>query len=348
MRMIRTLRQSRCPVIQVECDCGRVIKTSDENAGKKARCPECGDVVQLPRSPKRATSNSTSSTGKPAAKSSSKRPPEDDEFDDGALDEDDWEDDEVPELPRPKSKAKSKLKSKNESAKQGGKANGSASTKKKKRSAEDDTELNRKILIGTGVAVGVVVVGLLVFLIMNLPGGGGGAKVAVPQNFVAFSSKNGEINCEAPQDWASKTGGGQGGVPPYATFEKGSIKISFRSSPSGGSFQMMAQAGGNDDGELPDELKPVSKVHEIQKRKFEDEMSGYQEQGNPVMINTKGFGEGRMSEFTANVGFGKVYGYRVTLLGTNNQWNCVCQCSASQWKDFQPVFRRIIESSAGS
>ena len=53
-------------MIQVECECGRVIKTKDENAGKKARCPDCSEVVQFP-SPRKASS------AKPAATSSKPR-----------------------------------------------------------------------------------------------------------------------------------------------------------------------------------------------------------------------------------------------------------------------------------
>lgn len=341
-------------MIQVECDCGRVIKTQDENAGKKARCPDCGEVVQIPAARKASATKFTATkpAGKSPASSAKRRPPED-EFDDGAMDDDaDFGDDEIgddeeQEARLPKSKKAGAKSSGKKSSKV--KGDDEPPAKKKKKKKADDGDLNKKILIGSGVAVGLVVLGLGIFLMTKLPSAGGGGKVEVPQNFVEFSSAQGEIRCQVPKDWQTKSGGGTGGVPPHASFESGSVKVTFRSSPSGASFQMMAQAGSQDPSEMPDELKPVSQVHEIQKRKFQDEMSGYQEQGNPVMIKTVGFGEGRMSEFTASAGLlGKVYGYRVTLLGTNNQWNLVCQCSANQWKDFQPVFRRIIESAGGS
>ena len=35
-------------VIQVNCECGRVIRTNDQNAGKRAKCPDCGEIVRLP------------------------------------------------------------------------------------------------------------------------------------------------------------------------------------------------------------------------------------------------------------------------------------------------------------
>ena len=35
--------------IRVECDaCGKVLNAKDEAAGKKAKCPDCGNVLQVP------------------------------------------------------------------------------------------------------------------------------------------------------------------------------------------------------------------------------------------------------------------------------------------------------------
>ena len=35
--------------IRVECDaCGKVLNAKDESAGKKAKCPDCGNVLQIP------------------------------------------------------------------------------------------------------------------------------------------------------------------------------------------------------------------------------------------------------------------------------------------------------------
>lgn len=335
-------------MIQVECDCGRVIKTNDENAGKKARCPECGEVVQLPAARKSATSKSATTGSRSPAKSTKRRPPEDDEFDDGAMEDDedlgDEEEDEE-EVPRSRSKKSTGKKS----AKEKGDAEaGSKKTKKKKKSKDDDAELNKKIIIGTAVAAGLVVVGLAIFLIMKMPGGAAAAKVEVPKDFVAFSSPNGELSCQVPKDWASKSGGGTGGVPAYATFENGSVKIDFRSDRAGSAMSTGVQAGSQNQQNLPDEEKPVSTMHEFQKKKFKEALSDYEEQGNPEMIKTAGFGEGRLSAFTATEGFSKVFGYRITLLGVNNQWNLVCKCPGNQWKDFQPVFRKIAESAGGN
>lgn len=40
-------------MIRTECDCGRVIKTADKNAGRRMNCPECGEPITLPRAKKR-------------------------------------------------------------------------------------------------------------------------------------------------------------------------------------------------------------------------------------------------------------------------------------------------------
>ena len=110
---------------------------------------------------------------------------------------------------------------------------------------------------------------------------------------------------------------------------------------------MIQNPNNEDTSKLPDDEKPVSKIHHEQTRKFIEEKSGYQEHGAPEMIKTAN-SEGRLSAFTASEGFSTVHGYRVTLIGTNNQWNVICQCSASDWKDFQEVFRKIIASTSGT
>lgn len=332
-------------MIEVECECGRVIKTKDENAGKKARCPDCGEVVQIPV-PRKAGSKSPAASSKgvaaSAVKSTKKRPPSEDEYD-GEDEEFDGEEGEEEELPRSRSKrtaGKRPVKGKAE-------AEEPVVSKKKKKKKGEDADLNKNIIIGTCVVFGIAFLGLVGYGISKLGSIAAAPAVEVPKDFVEVSTPNGELRCQAPKGWPSKTGGGSGGVPPFLTFEQSGINIDFRSSPSGASIQMMTQAGNQNEGELPDELKPVSKVHEYQKEKIMQEDTSYQEKGAPEMI--KGAqGEIRLSEFTASSFGRQVFGYRATMLGVNNQWNIICKCSASQWKDFQPVFRKIIESTSGS
>jgi hypothetical protein len=145
-------------------------------------------------------------------------------------------------------------------------------------------------------------------------------------------------------------GGGSGGVPVFATFEIGKFKIQFRSSPSGTQVGAIAQAGNQDPQDLPEEMKPVRIAHDYQKAKFAAEVSGYEEKGEPQVFKCAGSGgEGRLSVYTATEGmFGKVFGYRATLLGVNNQWNVVCKCPPADWKTCQPLFLKILESASGN
>lgn len=330
-------------VIQVKCECGRVIKTGDENAGKKAKCPDCGEVVQLPSARKAATSS------KPGASKSKPKPSEDDEFEDLPLAEDsDDDDDELPSA-RPKRKKAGSV------AKRGGEVDEESSSKKKKKGAKAQPQAQSKktILIAGGIVGGVaflgIIVGAVMFAMSGKPSNDTAAAPKLPE-LEKFSTDQGELTCLVPKGWTVKSGGGTGGVPPFATFEKGTIKIQFRSSPSGTQIGAIAQAGNQNPDELPDEMKPVSVAHAYQKEKFSLEVPGYEEKGEAKMFQPAGFGgEGRVSTFTATEGMvGTAYGYRATLLGNTNQWNVTCKCPAASWKACQPLFMKILESASGN
>ncbi len=329
-------------MIEVECECGRVIKTNDANAGKKARCPECGEVVEIP-APRKAGGKSPAPAVKGAAtgpvKTTKKRTPSEDEYQGDDEELDDGE--ELPELPR------SKKKSTGKGAKAKG-GEGEESPKKKKKKEAADAELNKNILIGTGVVFGLAFLGLIGYGIASMGSVASAPKMEVPKEYVSYSSPNGELTCEGPKGWELKSGGGSGGTPPFLSLEQGSVKIQFRSSPSGSMMSTIMQPNGDDGKPIPDDEKPVSKIHEMQKERYVQEMSGYEEQGAPTMIKTGG-GEGRLSAFTASEGLlSKTFGYRCTLVGNNNQWTVMCKCSANDWKDYQAVFRKVLESTRGT
>ena len=336
-------------MIQVECECGRVIKTNDANAGKKARCPECGEIVQIPAPRKATVAKAPTASGKgvvtSAVKSTKKRSPADDDDDMFAGGDQSFHgDDEDFELPpaRPKKSAKKSAKANTDDKEPAPKK------KKKKKGGEESSEdLNKNIIIGTCVFFGLAFVGLIGYGLMNMGSIAAAPKVEVPKEFAEFASPNGELRCKGPKGWPFKTGGGSGGVSPFLTIEQGSVKIQFRSSAEGAALAMIQNPNNEDTSKLPDDEKPVSKIHHEQTRKFIEEKSGYQEHGAPEMIKTAN-SEGRLSAFTASEGFSTVHGYRVTLIGTNNQWNVICQCPAADWKEFQEVFRKIIASTSGT
>src|SRR5208283_2316463 len=52
--------------IQIACTCGKQWRTRDENAGKRIRCPDCGEAVAIPKQ---------KSADAPAAKASTTKTP---------------------------------------------------------------------------------------------------------------------------------------------------------------------------------------------------------------------------------------------------------------------------------
>lgn len=346
-------------MIQVNCECGRVIKAHDNNAGKRVKCPDCGEIVRLPGaasashkgdSPRPRTKEEAASKSN-TSKVRKAKPSDDDDFED--LPPAEYADDDDDELPSPR-----RTRKKTGTAGNRGDSDDAKSSKKKKKGAKAGAQSNKTLLIAGGIAGGVAVlaIGITAVIFMSSKKSTSATaanEAAAPRplpELENFSTEQRELTCLAPKGWEVSFGGGQGGVPVFATFEKGQIKIQYRSSPSGTQVGAIAQAGNQDPQDLPEEMRPVSVAHDYQKGKFAAEVSGYQEKGEPKMFKCAGFGgEGRLSIFTAKEGlYGQVFGYRATLLGVNNQWNVVCKCPAADWKVCQPLFLKILESSSGN
>src|SRR5690242_1740208 len=47
----RFARGTGTMAINLACGCGKRLKVQDELAGKRARCPGCGDVMTIPNAP---------------------------------------------------------------------------------------------------------------------------------------------------------------------------------------------------------------------------------------------------------------------------------------------------------
>lgn len=250
-------------------------------------------------------------------------------------------DDDFDEEPVVKSKKNKKKKSREDDDDAG-------ATKSKKGKPKRDSSSNLPLILG-GVGAAVLVVGMIAFVAFSgvLSSVGKGGKVTLPAEYEEFANSDIYFRCQVPKGWEAESKGGSGNIPPTVKIEKGRVKIMYRSSLSGAAMQDMAQAGANSaTGELSDDQKPVYKVHEYQYQKFKAETPDHKESGAPEMIKT-GWGEGCMSEFTSTASFGKrVFGYRVTLLTTQYQWNVVCTCpTKKEFEAYKPVFRRIIEST---
>jgi hypothetical protein len=160
------------------------------------------------------------------------------------------------------------------------------------------------------------------------------APVAAPTAYVEYNHKSGAFACEYPQGWEADGGGAHGQV--WATFESGPAEIRLRGNAIG---SLMGDAmGGRHQSDLPPELQPVHKIHELNAKGIENELPGYKEIGQPQELEVA-LGPARVSEFTATTTFGSgLHGYRVTVLGHNKGVTAFCICPESDWKTLQPAF----------
>lgn len=344
--------------LQAVCPCGRVIRTSLDNAGKAARCPECGEVVPLPAIRKKGSREETA--GKSSGRAAAAPKNAGDDFLAGGEEEQlDWDSLPEPEERSAKPKRRKKPVEEEESDEDEEELESRPRKKKKSRSKssdddeeEDDEGSSKKWLILGGVGAFVVTAGLVALMVAFM------SKVPVTDDkagqlpkdleFVDFNHENVRVHCVYPKGWEARGAGGQGNVPPVAIFEDGTARVEFRSNLRGSAMTMNTQASRDPNVKVPDEFKPVSQIHEMHLERYKEDISGYKEIGSPTMVKVTGFGgEGRLSNYTANAGlFGTVRGYRVTLIGSD-QWNCFFQCPAGDWKKYQPIFDKMLASASG-
>jgi hypothetical protein len=210
------------------------------------------------------------------------------------------------------------------------------------------------VLIFTGV---VVFLGLLGggFFLLRSSGFGTPPKFEAPEKYVALKMGLIPLSGVMPDGWQSGASGGIGGVPMFAKIsDGGSITIDIRetegSSAKGktkkaiASGQEVHQIGGPSMGRV-DQAPAVAATHEYHRGVVTKDFMSYKE-GPARPIQTEGFGEGRISDFTGREGVfsGTVTGCRATVVNAAHQWNIVCKCPPSQFKDVLPVFEKIIGS----
>ena len=290
--------------------CGEKYKLADESkVGKKTRCRECGEpfVIKPARS----------GTGKSPARSSAKagggaRTP-------AGM---------PPRAVGLKSKSKSKKKPKEAPA-------GKKKPRKKKSSAGKSPAL-----VG---GICVLVLALLVGVPMLFSGD---EPMQPPESYAKFTHQtNSEFKCEYPEGWTVDSGGASG-KPVWAKFSTDEVNIRVRSSMGASAVGDIAGSLAGPptgDEELDEALAPVAQVHELMKEQFAEEYSDYQE-NQPQKIET-GFGDTRVSEFTASGSFGsKIRGMRASMLGMNLQFTVICDCPEEDWDVCKAIFDRVIKS----
>lgn len=160
----------------------------------------------------------------------------------------------------------------------------------------------------------------------------------VPTSYTAYNAKDGTFQCDAPDGWEAKGGGGRG--PVWAKFTSGSAEIAIRGNLAD---SLLADAMGGpsaDNNALAIELAPVHILHVERMDAAKEEYGGYTElAGYPQELDCR-IGPARISEFTA----GSTHGYRVTAIAHSRGVTAWCTCRESEWTTLKPVFDRVLGS----
>ena len=308
--------------IVFKCSCGRGFKVPDEAAGKKVKCSDCGEAVQVP-APK-------------AAKQKVKAAAPADE-DDYGMDFGLPEDDLPTELPPRTRDLEDDVPRKKKSG--GG---GSGGSRRKSKGGTSPAV----IVVGILAVVGLVGVGGF-FLVSNL---GGGSSKPLEVTYTDFTHERGGFTVEYPSEWEKKDSGNST-VPPWASFEDGTGYISVRTSVKGAALADIANStmsmgglGDEQDAEQA-EADALKMVHDfLTETQFQHDYSGYEE--TPGELFQTPYGSGWLVEFTGSEGFGgKQHAYRLTLKASSlQQLTVLCKCPNNRWERYEPVFKHVLQN----
>jgi hypothetical protein len=163
--------------------------------------------------------------------------------------------------------------------------------------------------------------------------------VAIPASYKTYSAKDQSFAVDYPENWKA-VGGGQSGYY-SARFTSGSASIRVTADMVGSVIGDIARSQSRMAGtEHIEQFKPINKVHELGNKQMAEEWSSYQEQ--PAAPFRSGFGEGRLSEFTAGGSFGgKMHGYRLTALSVDRRITVVCYAREADWQKLKPAFDKV-------
>lgn len=296
-------------MIQVECDCGRVVKTKDQNAGRTVPCPECGESLTLP-SPRRGSRRPARPSGPPGG------------------------------LPSRRTKKKSASVAELEKQRDGRKKK-KLQPKELDAAGQKSLDKATKIMFAISGVVGLAVVAGIGYWVFTGGSGSSASSNALPKKYVDFKSDRVEFTCLRPDGWEWTAGGGDGGDPPWAKFKRDeSLRVEIRAAVSGTLIGSIAQSMS---GENPDPLEPVRVAHNFRREQLSAGTDGYSE-GSPEVVQTAGFGPSLMSTFEMTVYFSTDYGYRATVLGQQFQYNVTLFCEKDQVERFKPVIEKILQS----
>jgi len=208
---------------------------------------------------------------------------------------------------------------------------------------------NKKIFIIGGSVVGLLVIWTGIMIAVGA--GRGNNKSDTPKTvdlpLQRGTSTQRRFGVDYPVGWEFKAAGGTGGVPESMLIKGDNVSISIRTDLGASAVGDIASAGGTiQDGEMPEELEPIAKVHEFMKGELESEMSDCQEEP-PEKIIAKA-GNSRLSKFVGDrglLGGGKAFGYRATMPGGTEKIKVKIICNSQKDFDkYEPMLRKIVMS----
>jgi hypothetical protein len=202
----------------------------------------------------------------------------------------------------------------------------------------------RSALVIAGSIALVGLVGGMFFL----RGSGQATKFEAPQKYVQFSPKSFEtiLTCEVPEDWKQKFRGGRNSGPVWAQFTDGRLTIEICENLTGDGIREAVVAMRKKVDPARRDAPAAEQIHESQRQKSAENFKSYNEAPRSRGIETKGYGEARISEFTATEGLlgTEVSGCRATALNQAHQLTVTCKCPPSLLHDAKPVFEKVISS----
>lgn len=171
-------------------------------------------------------------------------------------------------------------------------------------------------------------------------------KIAVPENFEEFNSKDGSFALEYPAGWQAKGNGNKSSGIAWAEFTDAGARIRvdalFTEVIKGDLANMAGGTAMLKDEELRPDMTREEIVHIQGKDYYIDKYSHYVEDDG-VSTRIK-LGPAHVSGFAAKDGFSQMKGIRATITGTDRGITYFASCPANQWADFKPVFIRCLES----
>lgn len=215
-------------------------------------------------------------------------------------------------------------------------------------------ERSAKKSSGSGVSTKMAIAGLIA--LVGLGGGGmfllrGSSQVTsyeAPQKYVLFNPKIYAmmLSCEVPEDWKQQIRGGQNIGPIQARFTDGRLSIEICENLTFDGIREVVVAMRQKADTARRDASPAELIHEHQRQQSAENFKSYSEEPQSRGIKTKGFGESRISDFTAREGiFGTdVRGCRATAANQLRQFTVTCKCPPAMFQDAKPVFEKVISS----